>query len=149
MISLKRLIMNPASPDKALQQAYSQAEGAMARIAHVNRLSRDINDIKYYEADLELGTFATVRIFSKKGIVDVINYDGTATEFFISLQNVEITPDREKFYVQLTAYTTGAATPVIVGTGFIGDVFNLKIKDIDAASDWGDLYFYYEIVKID
>ena len=141
--------MNPASPDKALQQAYSQAEGAMARIAHVNRLSRDINDIKYYEADLELGTSTTVRIFSKKGIVDVINYDGTAAEFFIALQNVEITPDREKFYIQLSVYTTGSATPVIIGTGFITDTFNLRIKDIDAASDWGDLYFYYEIVKID
>ena len=141
--------MNPASPDKALQQAYSQAEGALARIAHVNRLSRDVNDIKYYEADLDGGTSAIVRIFSKKGIVDVVNYDGTASEFFIALQNVEITQDREKFYVQLTAYTTGSALPVIVGTGFITDSFNLRIKDIDATSDWGDLYFYYEIVKID
>lgn len=149
MISLKRLIMNPASPDKALQQAYSQAEGAMARIAHVNRLSRDVNDIKYYEVDLAGGTSAILRIFSKKGIVDVINYDPAEPEFFIALQNSEITVDREKFYVQLTAYTTGTATPVIIGTGFITDSFNLRIKDIDATSDWGDLYFYYEIVKID
>jgi hypothetical protein len=81
--------------------------------------------------------------------VDVVNFDGAATEFFIALQNAEITPDREKFYVQLTAYTTGTATPIIVGTGIINDIFNLKIKDIDATQDWGDLYFYYELVKID
>lgn len=141
--------MNPASPDKALQQAYSQAEGALARIAHVNRLSRDINDIKYYEADLQTGTSAILRIFSKKGIVDVINYDGTASEFFITLQNPEITQDREKFYIQLTAYTTGDAVPVMFGVGAAPDTFNMRIVDVTAAQDWGDLYFYYEMVKID
>ena len=141
--------MNPASPDKALQQAYSQAEGALARIAHVNRLSRDINDIKYYEADLQTGTSAILRIFSKKGIVDVINYDGTASEFFITLQNPEITQDREKFYIQLTAYTTGNAVPVMFGVGAAPDTFNMRIVDVTAAQDWGDLYFYYEMVKID
>ena len=149
MISLKRLIMKPGSPDRAIEQGFTQAEAALARIAHVNRLSRDIMDIKHYELDLETGTSGTLRIFSKKAIVDIVNYDSAATEFFIALQNVEITSDREKFYVQLTAYTTGTATPIIVGTGFITDNFNLKIKDIDATSDWGDLYFYYEIVKID
>lgn len=149
MISLKRLIMNPKSPDRALQQAYSEAEGALARIAHVNRLSRDIMDIKYYEVDLQTGTSATLRIFSKKGIVDVINYDATASEFTISLQNVEIDQDRTKFYVQLTAYTTGNAVPVIFGTGVATDTFNMRIVDVTAASSWGDLCFYYEIVKID
>jgi hypothetical protein len=141
--------MNPASPDKALQQAYSQAEGALARIAHVNRLSRDVNDIKYYEADLQTGTSAILRIFSKKGIVDVINYDATASEFFITLQNPEITQDREKFYIQLTAYTTGNAVPVMFGIGAAPDTFNMRIVDVTAAQDWGDLYFYYEMVKID
>lgn len=141
--------MKPGSPDRAIEQGYTQAESALARIAHVNRLSRDIMDIKYYEVDLQTGTTAVVRISSKRGIVDVINYDATADTFLISLQNAEIIPDREKFYIQLTAYTTGDATPIIVGTGTVSDLFNLKIKDIDAAQDWGNLYFYYELVKID
>ena len=141
--------MKPGSPDRAIEQGFTQSESALARIAHVNRLSRDIMDIKYYEADLDGGASATIRISSKKGIVDVVNYDGGAVEFFIALQNAEITQDREKFYVQLTAYTTGTALPVIVGIGFISDTFNLRIKDIDATSNWGDLYFYYELVKID
>ena len=149
MISLKRLIMNPKSPDRALQQAYTEAEGALARIAHVNRLSRDIMDIKYYEADLQTGTSAILRIFSKKGIVDVLNYDNTASEFTITLQNSEITQEREKFYIQLTAYTTGDAVPVIFGIGAAPDTFNMRIVDVTAAQDWGDLYFYYEMVKID
>ena len=149
MISLKRLIMNPKSPDRALQQAYSEAEGALARIAHVNRLSRDIMDIKFYEVDLQGGSSTTVRIFSKKGIVDLVNYDATSSEFFITLQNPEITQDREKFYIQLTAYTTGDAVPVIFGVGAAPDTFNIRIVDVTSAQDWGDLYFYYELVKID
>lgn len=149
MISLKRLIMNPKSPDRALQQAYSEAEGALARIAHVNRLSRDIMDIKFYEVDLQGGSSATLKIFSKKGIVDLVNFDGTASSFFISLQNPEIIPDREKFYVQLTGYVTGDAIPVAFGTGVAGDIFNIKIADAASTQDWGDVYFYYELVKID
>lgn len=141
--------MNPKSPDRALQQAYSEAEGALARIAHVNRLSRDIMDIKYYTLDMNSGTSATLRIFSKKGIVDVVNYDSTTNAFFISLQNVEIIPDVDKFYVQFTVYTSGSAIPIIYGTGMASDIYNLKIVDVDNTQDWGNLYFYYEIVKID
>lgn len=141
--------MNPKSPDRALQQAYSEAESALARIAHVNRLSRDIMDIKFYEADLGTGTYANIRISSKKGIIDLVNFDGDAQEFFITLQNPELNQDREKFYVQLTAYVTGTAIPVIFGTGFAPDTFNIKIYDVADTDDWGDVYFYYEIVKID
>lgn len=142
--------MRPGSPDKAMEQAYYESEGALARIAHVNRLSRDIMDIKYYEVDLNLGTFATLRIFSRKGIVDVVNYDGSSDTLYINLQNSEITLDREKFYIQLTAYSNGGGTPVIIGTGFIDpNSLSIKIKDVDGAGLFGDLYFYYEIVKID
>lgn len=150
MISLKRLIMNPKSPDRAIQQGYSEAESALARIAHVNRLSRDINDIKFYELDLDGNNNGLLRISSKKGIVDLINVDNTANELYISLQNPEITQEREKFYVQLSAYASGNAVPVIVGIGFIPDTFNLRIVDVAGTNgQWGALYFYYEIVKID
>jgi len=149
MISLKRLIMNPKSPDRALQQAYSEAEGALARIAHVNRLSRDIMDIKFYEADLGGGASATIRISSKRGIVDVVNYNNAVQAFTITLQNPEITQDREKFYIQLTPYTTGGAIPLIFGTGVAPDTFNIKIYDVDGGGNWADTYFYYELVKID
>jgi hypothetical protein len=137
------------SADTAIEQGYTQAESALARIAHVNRLSRDIMDIKNYELDLEGGTSGTLRIFSKKGIVDVINYDNVSQVFSITLQNPEITQDRDKFYVQFTAYSSGGAVPVIYGTGGASDIFNLKIFDVDGGGNWGDLYFYYEIVKID
>jgi hypothetical protein len=141
--------MKPGSPDRAIEQGFTQSESALARIAHVNRLSRDIMDIKYYEVDLQAGTSAILRIFSKKGIVDVLNYDNTASEFTITLQNSEITQEREKFYIQLTAYTTGDAVPVIFGIGAAPDTFNIRIVDVVAAQNWNDLYFYYEIVKID
>lgn len=148
MISLKRLIQNNESPSRAIKQAFSESEAALARLAHVNRLSRDIMDISFYEADLSGGSGATVRISSKKGIIDLVNFDGTTQDFFIGLQNSEITQDREKFYVQLTAYVTGSAIPVIFGTGFISDTFNLRIYDVADTNDWGEVYFYYEIVKL-
>jgi len=141
--------MNPKSPDKALQQAFSEAESALARIAHVNRLSRDIMDIKHYELNLAAGTSGTLRIFSKKGIVDVVNFDNAAQVFSISLENSEITQDRDNFYVQFTVYSSGGAAPIIYGTGAATDIFNLKIYDVEGGGSWGDLYFYYEIVKLD
>lgn len=149
MISLKRLIMKPGSPDRAIEQGYTQAESALARIAHVNRLSRDIMDIKYYEADLGAGTSTTLRISSKKGIVEIENYDNTSQEFNILLQNSEIIPDREKFYIQLTAYNSGGAVPVIFATGAASDTFGIRIYDVDGGGNWADTYFYYELVKID
>jgi len=148
MISLKRLIMNPKSPDRALQQAYSEAESALARIAHVNRLSRDIMDIKYYTLDVDVSS--NLRIFSKKGIVEVLNLDPASTNQTIYLQNSEITADHDKFYIQLTAYCSSYdVTPVVIGRGISGDQFAIQIKNLDAAADWALFYFYYEIVKID
>jgi hypothetical protein len=142
--------MRPGSPDRALEQAYSESESALARIAHVNRLSRDINDIKFYELDMQAGDFGLLRIFSKKGIVDLVNFDSAATDFSITLQNSEITQDREKFYLQLTAYVTGSSVPVIFGTGFASDTLTLKIADVSGVTpDWGLVYFYYDIVKLD
>ena len=141
--------MRPGSPDKAMEQAYYESEGALARIAHVNRLSRDINDIKYYDLDMQAGNFGLLRILSKKGIVELNNFDGTAADFSVSLQNPEITQEREKFYLQLTVYATGNAVPVIVGTGFAPDTLNLRIVDVNNTGNWGLVYFYYDIVKLD
>jgi len=141
--------MKPSSPDKALKQAWSESEASIARLAHVNRLSRDIMDIKLYEVDLDGANYANIKISSKKGIVDLVNFDGDAQDMYISLQNPEITPEREKFYIQLTAYVTGTAIPVIFGVGAAPDTFNIRIHDVADTDNWGELYFYYEIVKID
>lgn len=139
--------MNPKSPDRALQQAYSEAESALARIAHVNRLSRDIMDIKHYEVDMGGVSSGTVRISSKKGIIDFVNYDQIAQEYYITLQNPEITQDREKFYIQLTAYATAGA-PIIWGAGISPDTFQVRVRNLDVTS-LQNAYFYYELVKID
>lgn len=151
MISLKRLIMNPASPDRALKQAYSEAESALARIAHVNRLSRDIMDIVYYDIDFAGGQGGNLKISSKKGIIHIENPDPNSDELFLYLENPEITYDREKFYIQLTGYSTGNAIPVVSGAGFAPSQFLTRIYDVAGASapKWGVLYMYYEIVKID
>jgi hypothetical protein len=148
MISLKRLIINPKSPDKALQQAYSEAEAAPARIAHVNRLSRDILDIKNYTIDMDVTTVQLIK--SKRGIIEIVNADPSLTSLTVYLQSPEIEQDHEKFYIQLTAYSNNYnVTPIVVARGISSDLLQLEIKNLDAADDWGLLYFYYELVKID
>lgn len=145
--------MNPKSPDRALQQAYSEAEGALARIAHVNRLSRDIMDIKEYDLDLAGGTNGLLRIFSKRGIVTLKNINQTSSDLAINLQNDEI-DDPSKFYIQLSVFTSGNAIPIIFAYPlplFPGpaNTFGLRIRDIDSTQNWGTIIFYYDLVKID
>ena len=150
MISLKKLIQLPGSPDIAIKQQWKEAEAAPARIAHVNRLSRDVYDIVTYEVDLANGTNAVIPIDSKKGILDIENADATATSLYIYLKNHEITADRTKFYIQLSVYTTNAAvTPIAIGRGISTDEFLIEIKNLDVAANWDNLYLYYELVKID
>jgi len=143
--------MRPGSPDRAMEQAYYESEGALARIAHVNRLSRDIMDVKYYELDMQAGSTGQLRFFSRKGIVNLTNFDQTATEFQVSLENIEVSnPSVDKFYVQLSLHSNGIAIPTIFVTGFGSDTIDLKIVNTTGqGSEWGDVYFYYDIIKIE
>ncbi len=150
MISLKKLIQRPGSPDIALKQQWTDSEAAHARLAHVNRLSKDVYDIVTYEVDLAGGTSATVNIDSKKGILDIENADATATSLYLYLDNPEITTDRTKFYTQFSVYTTnGSVVPVVIGRGFAPTQLLIEIKNLEVAASWDNLYVYYEIVKID
>jgi hypothetical protein len=150
MISLKKLIQLPGSPDIALKQQWKDAEAAPARIAHVNRLSRDVYDILAYTVDMNNLDTVTVKIDSKKGILDLENADATATSLDIYLQNDEITADRTKFYIQLSVYVSNTAvTPIAIGRGASTDIFHIEIKNLDVAAAWTNLYLYYELVKID
>lgn len=142
--------MRPGSPDRAMEQAYYESEGALARIAHVNRLSRDIMDVKYYTLDMEAGQEGQLRIFSKKGIVKLTNFDPDVNEFTVSLENIEITDDVDKFYVQLSLNCNGVAVPVIFMTGFGTNTINLRIMNTtNQGNEWGDVYFYYDILKLE
>jgi hypothetical protein len=150
MISLKKLIQLPGSPDIALKQQWKESEAAHARIAHVNRLSRDVYDIVTYHVDMATGSVITVPIESKKGILDIENAGSAATSLYIYLKNDEITADRTKFYIQLSVYTTNpAVTPIAIGRGIAPTEFLIEIKNLDAAASWDNLYLYYELVKID
>jgi len=150
MISLKKLIQVPGSPDIALKQQWKESEAAHARLAHVNRLSRDVYDIVTYSVDMANSSTITVPIDSKKGILDIENADATATSLDIYLQNDEITLDRTKFYVQFSVYVSNTAvTPIVIGRGIALDLFHVEIKNLNAADTWDNLYLYYELVKID
>lgn len=150
MISLKKLIQLPGSPDIALKQKWRNSEASLARLAHVNRLSKDVYDILIYHVDMGNNSVVNVSINSKKGILDIENADATATSLYIWLENNEITYDRTKFYLQLSVYTTNSnVTPIAIGRGFNPEQFQIEIKNLDAAASWDNLYLYYELVKID
>ena len=143
--------MRPGSPDRAMEQAYYESEGALARIAHVNRLSRDIMDVKYYTLDMGASATGQFRIFSRKGIVTLTNFDASSNELSVSLENIEITPNIDKFYVQLTVHYAGTGIPTIFMVGFGSDTIDLKIANTTGqGNEWGgDVYFYYDIIKIE
>lgn len=146
-MSLKKLVQRQQIEDPAIKKA-TDAEQGFARFAHLNALSEDVHNIRLYEVDLS--ETSIVRITSKKGIIDIENADQEQTSLFLYLKNPEITTDRHKFYNQLSVYTTnGSVTPIVIGRGYADDEFLIEIKNLSEAADWGALYVYYELVKID
>jgi len=148
MISLRKLLQKPGSPDIALVQA-PKDESALARIAHVNRLSKDIYDVLPYELDYSASPI--LQIDSKKGIVDISNASALDDTLTIYLENPEInTSNRDKYYIQLSVYCSNSfVTPIIYGRGVTPSGYRIEIKNLDAATSWDDLYFYYDLLKLE
>jgi len=142
--------MNPTSPDRAVQQAFSEAEGSLARIAHVNRLARDIMDLKYYE--YSVGGTTVPRVASKKMIIKVDSASiGTVSSFGVPLESVEFTADYSKFYFQLSLKVSNSQiTGVSVVLDNIGDGNALLMVSYPGAPTiWSDVYVYVDILKLD
>jgi hypothetical protein len=148
MISLRKLLQKPGSPDIALVQA-PKDESALARIAHVNRLAKDIYDVLPYT--LDYSTSPILQIDSKKGIVEIINAPAIDDTLTIYLENPEMnTLNKDKYYIQLTAYCSNSfVTPIIYGRGIVSSGYHIEIKNLDAATSWEDLYFYYDLLKLE
>lgn len=147
MISLKRLIMLPGSPDRAIEQAWSIAESGVARIAHVNRLARDIMDLKYYE--YSVGGSTIPRVSSKKMIIKVDSI-GTASSFTVPLVSVEFEADYSKFYFQLSLRVDNdLITDASVVLSSINDgSAELYVSYSGDPIVWGDVYVYVDILKL-
>jgi hypothetical protein len=147
----------PASPDAILKKA-TDAEAALARMAHVNTIVNDLSDIAKYELDLDATN--TLAINTNKGIVDVFNLgDAPPTEGFgdyvlITLTNAPVLniANKENIYVQLTPYYGAAAgdefVPYLLVSGAT-DGLNIKIYNasplLGVDQGTGSFYFYYEI----
>ena len=145
--SLVPLIQKPESPDKSIKKG-TIGEAQVARLSHVNALAKDVYQIKSYILDLNTGSVGQMNICSKKGMVEIINLDLTSEYLYISLVNPEIDYDKDKVYVQLTAYSNSqTAVPVIFGAGASTSTYNVKIVN-SVPGDWGIVYFYYELIKI-
>lgn len=148
----------PASPDAILKKA-TDAEAALARMAHVNTIVNDLSDIAHYELDVDV-TF-DLPVNTNKGIIDIINWDtvvpvidfgGSVT---ITLVNNPIlnVANRDNLYLQITPYyaPTGGDTfiPYVLVTGATNGL-NITIWNANPATGGvnqgeGAFYLYYEI----
>lgn len=149
----------PASPDAILKKA-TDAEAALARMAHVNTIVNDLSDIAHYELDLD----ATIDlpINTNKGVIDILNLDNTTvpdpgfdTNIVITLVNNPIlnVANRDNLYIQITPYYAPAVDdtfiPYVLVTGAT-DGLNITIWNANPAPEGanqcqGAFYLYYEI----
>ena len=148
----------PASPDAILKKA-TDAEAAIARMAHVNTIVNDLSDIAKYDLDASVST--VLNINNNKGIIDITNWDavvpaedwgGTAV---ISLVNNPVLniANRDNVYLQITPYYNPAANdnfiPYVLATGMLDalylTVWNANPATAGANQGQGAFYLYYEI----
>lgn len=150
----------PASPDPVIAGA-KQSEATLARLAHVNRLVAEMNDIKHYELDMALST--SVEITSWKGIIDITNADkflpDPSITFGSSVTLTLVNPaivaaGVDNTYVQITPYYNPAINdfviPYVIPIGGGPTGLNLAIYNASStpagAGQWtGAFYIYYEI----
>jgi hypothetical protein len=152
--------MYPASPDPVLKKS-SQAEAAVARFAHVNALTYELNDIAFYE--LDIASSLIVNVTTSKGIIEILNMDTYLPDpapAFGSYVNIVIgNPEiviagRDKTYVQLTPYYSQIindnAIPYVMPVGALPAGLDVRIynasPDTADPGQWGGaFYLYYEI----
>lgn len=156
---LKKLY--PKSPDPILQKS-KYAEAALARMAHVNSIIGDLNDIGHYELDADITL--SLPVTTSKGIIDISNWDKVTpvTAFggwtAITLTNNPIlnVANRDGLYLQVTPYYSRSIDddfiPYALPIGFL-DGLNIAIYDAcpsAAAANQGEgaFYIYYEIKYI-
>lgn len=148
----------PASPDAILKKA-TDAEAAVARMAHVNTIVNDLSDIAKYELDASVTT--VLNINTNKGIIDITNWDAVVpdvdwgTSTVISLVNNPVLniANRDNVYLQITPYYNAAANdtfvPYVLATGMLDalylTVWNANNEVAGANQGEGAFYLYYEI----
>jgi hypothetical protein len=150
----------PASPDAILKKA-TDAEAALARMAHVNTIVNDLSDIAKY--DLDVDATYILPINTNKGIIDIINFStiavpdpalGSAYQIVLTNNPVLNIANKENLYIQLTPYYSAGLgdlfVPYVVPTGATVDGLNITIYNANPAPDLGtngtgEFYLYYEI----
>ncbi len=151
----------PASPDQILKKA-TDAEAALARMAHVNTIVNDLSDIAHYELDASVTL--TLSVNTNKGIIDITNWNLAVPDSdwnnstIITLVNNPIlnVANKDLIYLQITPYYSPAVNdnfiPYVLTTGFV-DGLNLAVYNANPAAAGvnqgeGAFYIYYEIKYI-
>lgn len=151
----------PKSPDLYLKKS-TDAEAALARMAHLNSIIDNLNDIGHYELNVQ--STLTLAVNTSKGIIDITNFNKvmSAPNFggwvTITLTNSPIlnVANRDNLYLQVTPYYSKLPNddfiPYLLPAGFL-DGLNIKIYDAWPNAQAGDhgegaFYIYYEIKYI-
>ena len=151
----------PASPDQILKKA-TDAEAALARMAHVNTIVNDLSDIARY--DLDASSTLTLSVNTNKGIIDITNWDsvvpdadwGSTTTITLVNNPILNIANRDLVYLQITPCYSPAVNdnfiPYVLTTGFL-DGLNLTVWNANPAAAGanqgeGAFYIYYEIKYI-
>lgn len=155
----KPIIQKTTVKDKAIIGAPDNQQST-ARLAHVNRLAKDVadqlNNIKHYEVEINDANIY-VDLTSERGILD-FEYDESFDPTTVDLFHVHLatytltgdyTPVPDQYYVQTTVYSNGEVIPVVWVAGYAAAA-HVKIKNLNTESnDWGNrFYLYYELIKI-
>ena len=151
----------PASPDAILKRA-TDAEAAVARMAHVNPIINDLSDISFYTLELDQST--SLPINSNKGIIEIEKlYDASLvpdpafdTNTVITLVNNPVLniANRDKVYLQTSIYYSPVSgdefAPYVIASGYTPLGLDLKIYNASpipngGTNGKGTFYLYYEI----
>jgi len=151
----------PASPDQILKKA-TDAEAAVARMAHVNTIVNDLSDIARY--DLDASSTLTLSVNTNKGIIDITNWDsavpdadwGSTTTITLVNNPILNVANKDLIYLQITPYYSPVVNdnfiPYVLATGAVNGL-NLTVWNANPAAAGvnqgeGAFYIYYEIKYI-
>lgn len=141
---LKKVL--PTSPDP-IQRFSSEAEAAVARMAHLNRLALYVGS-ETENLSLDFGSAQSIEITKPCGSLTVSNF-GTAAgaEDTIDLVFNSLINGSTPVFVQLTPF--GSATPLVVRAGdlpFENGVVQVVVTNIDASATLEDFSIFYTII---
>jgi hypothetical protein len=143
--ALKKVL--PTSPD-AIQRFSSEAEAAVARMSHLNRLALYVgNEIE--NLSLDFGSEQAITITKPCGVITVSNFGlGPGDDGLIDILYTDPVVSGDcSVFVQLTPANSTTALAIRAGNlSFENTTVPVVVTNLDAAVDLEDFSFFYTII---